>query len=203
MRNAGVPTIMILLTLGCPPLSAPSQKTGPASPPAALAEAPTSSEASFVIGPEDVLDISVWREPTVSRQVPVRLDVKISLPLLNDVQAAGLTPMQLADTISERLKKYLTNPQVTVTVTAINSQMVFAVGEVMRPGPIRMLPGMTVLQALSSAGGLSQFANQKRAYVLRHEGGKDVHYPINYRELLRGDMRGNIVLKVGDTIVVP
>jgi len=200
MKNIGALAVTILLTVGCAAVFARPQK---AAPPASPSGTQTSSEAAYVIGPEDVLDISVWREPTVSRSVPVRLDGKISLPLLNDIQASGLTPMQLADTISEKLKKFFTNPQVTVTVTAINSQNVFAVGEVMRPGPIRMLPGMTALQAIASAGGLTQFANQKRAYVLRHEGGKDVHYPINYKELLRGDMRGNIVLKVGDTIVVP
>jgi polysaccharide export outer membrane protein len=159
--------------------------------------------ASYIIGPEDILDISVWREPNVSRAVPVRLDGNISLPLLNDIQAAGFTPMQLAAVITEKLKAFLTKPQVTVTVTAINSQTVFAVGELGHPGPIRLLPHMTVLQAISSAGGLTQFANQKHAYVLRHEDGKDIHYPFNYRDLLRGNMRGNIVLKSGDTIVVP
>jgi polysaccharide export outer membrane protein len=133
----------------------------------------------------------------------VRLDGNISLPLLNDIQAAGLTPMQLAAVITEKLKAFLTKPQVTVTVTAVNSQTVFAVGELNRPGPLRLLPRMTVLQAISSAGGITQFANQKRAYVLRHEDGKDVHYPFNYRDLLRGNMRGNITLKAGDTIVVP
>jgi len=209
MRNVGILTIAAFLSVGHPMLFAQQQKAAPERPvssPATGSGSQVSVEAeaaSFVIGPEDVLDISVWREPTVSRTVPVRLDGKISLPLLNDIQAAGFTPMQLANTITEKLKKYLTNPQVTVTVTAINSQMVFAVGEVNRPGPIRLLPGMTALQAIASAGGLSQFANQKRAYVLRHEGGKDVHYPVNYRDLLRGDMRGNIVLKSGDTIVVP
>ena len=111
--------------------------------------------------------------------------------------------MQLAATITEKLKRFFTNPQVTVTVTVINSQTVFAVGELNKPGPIRLLPDMTVLEAISSAGGITQFANQKRAYVLRHVNGKDVHYPFNYRNLLRGDMRGNIVLKPGDTIVVP
>jgi polysaccharide export outer membrane protein len=122
---------------------------------------------------------------------------------VNDIQAAGLTPMQLAAAITEKLKKFLTNPQVTVTVTAINSQRVFVIGEVSRPGPMALLPNMTALQALSTAGGPTQFANQKRAYVMRHEGGKDSTYPLNYRALLRGDMRGNIVLKAGDTIVVP
>jgi polysaccharide export outer membrane protein len=158
---------------------------------------------SYVIGAEDVLDISVWQEKDVSRSVPVRPDGKISIPLVNDIQAAGLTPMQLAASITEKLKKFLTKPQVTVTVTAMNSQRVFVVGEVSRPGPMPLLPNMTALQALSTAGGPTQFADQKRAYLLRHEGGKETTYPLNYKSLLRGDRRGNIVLKAGDTIVVP
>jgi polysaccharide export outer membrane protein len=111
--------------------------------------------------------------------------------------------MQLAASITEGLKKFLNKPQVTVTVTAINSQRVFVVGEVSRPGPMALLPGMTALQALSTAGGPTQFANQKRIYLLRTEAGKETTYPLNYKELLRGDRRGNIVLRAGDTIVVP
>jgi len=164
---------------------------------------PTVEPGTYVIGVEDVLDVSVWKEPTVSRMVPVRPDGKISLPLVNDIQAEGLTPMQLAASITEKLKKFLNDPQVTVTVTAINSQRVFVVGEVSRPGPMPLLPNMTALQALSTAGGPTQFADQKRAYVLRREGGKETTYPLNYKDLLRGDRRTNMVLKAGDTIVVP
>ncbi len=158
---------------------------------------------TYIIGAEDVLDVSVWQEPNVSRSVPVRPDGRISIPLVNDIQAAGLTPMQLAASITQKLEQFLTKPQVTVTVTAINSQKVFVIGEVARPGPMPLLPNMTALQALSTAGGPTQFADQKHAYVMRHEGGKDSTYPINYRNLLRGDTRGNIILKSGDTIVVP
>ncbi len=158
---------------------------------------------TYIIGAEDILDISVWQEPNVSRSVPVRPDGRISIPLVNDIQAAGLTPMQLAASITEKLKKFLTKPQVTVTVVAINSQKIFVVGEVNRPGPMALLPKMTALQAISTAGGVTQFADQKHAYVMRHEGEKDSTYPVNYRDLLRGDMHGNVVLKAGDTIVVP
>jgi len=111
--------------------------------------------------------------------------------------------MQLAASITQKLEQFLTKPQVTVTVTAINSQKVFVIGEVARPGPMPLLPNMTALQALSTAGGPTQFADQKHAYVMRHEGGKDSTYPVNYRNLLRGDTRGNIILKAGDTVVVP
>jgi len=209
MRKLGILTITFLLCLGPLTLCAKQRKAAPAGQSSSSAvggQARASEDAAgppFIIGPTDVLDISVWKEPTVSRNVPVRPDGKISLPLLNDIQASGLTPMQLAATITEKLRKFLTDPQVTVTVITINSQRVYVIGEVMRPGPIPLLPGMTALQAISLAGGLTQFANQKKGYVLRNEGGKDIHYPFNYRNLLRGDMRGNTVLKSGDTIVVP
>jgi len=211
MRKLAILTIAFPFCMAALTLFAWAQKTAgkqQASSSAAGSKSPgmASQDAQatpFIIGPEDILDISVWKEPNLSRAVPVRPDGKISLPLLNDIQAAGQTPMQLAALITERLKKYVTDPQVTVTVSAINSQKVYMVGEVNRPGPIPLLPGMTVLQAISCAGGLTQFARPNRAYVLRNEGGKSVHYPLNYQNLLRGDMRGNIVLKSGDTIVVP
>ena len=125
------------------------------------------ADPNYVIGAQDVLDINVWKEPDVSRTVPVRPDGKISLPLLNDVQAAGLTPAQLAAQITESLKKYVTNPQVTVIVTTINSQRVYILGEVTRPGAFPLIPGMSVLQALSSAGGFTQFAKVKSIFVRR------------------------------------
>ncbi len=162
------------------------------------------TDPAYVIGPEDVLDVSVWKEPDVSRVVPVRPDGRISLPLINDVQAAGLSPQQLAGAVSEKLKKYLNGPQVTVIVTAINSQRVFVVGEVLRAGAFAMLPGMTVLQALSSAGGFTTFADVKKIHVVRLRNGKQVEIPFNYRDVLKGDnSEQNIKLQPGDTIVVP
>jgi polysaccharide export outer membrane protein len=162
------------------------------------------SDANYVIGAQDVLDVSVWKEQEISRIVPVRPDGKISLPLLNDVQAAGLTPAQLAAQITDSLKKYVTNPQVTVIVTTINSQRVYILGEVTRPGAFPLLPNMTVLQALSSAGGFTQFAREKSIYVLRTEDGKQVKHPFNYKDVVNGkNSDQNIVLKAGDTIVVP
>jgi polysaccharide export outer membrane protein len=165
---------------------------------------PATTDAAYLIGPEDVLDISVWKEPDVSRVVPVRPDGRISLPLINDVQAAGLSPQQLAGSVSEKLKKYLNGPQVTVIVTAINSQRVFVVGEVLRAGAFPMLPGMTVLQALSSAGGFTTFADVKKIHVVRMRNGKQIEIPFNYRDVLKGDnAEQNIKLEAGDTIVVP
>jgi polysaccharide biosynthesis/export protein len=161
-------------------------------------------DPNYVIGAQDVLDINVWKEPDVSRTVPVRPDGKISLPLLNDVQAAGLTPAQLAAQVTDSLKKYVTNPQVTVIVTVINSQRVYILGEVTRPGAFPLLPGMSVLQALSSAGGFTQFAKVKSIFVRRVENGKESKYPFNYREVISGKKpEQDILLKAGDTIVVP
>jgi len=161
-------------------------------------------DPNFIIGGQDVLDVSVWKEPELSRVIPVRPDGKISLPLLNDVQAAGRTPTQLAAAITTGLKKFVTDPQVTVIVTTINSQRVYILGEVTRPGAYPMLPSMTVLQALSSAGGFTQFAKLKSIYVLRLENGKQERHPFNYKDVIRGKRpEQDIVLKAGDTIVVP
>jgi len=184
----------------------PKESKAPASaavePPAAVKAA--TDDPDYVIGADDQLNISVWNEPNISRTVPVRPDGKISLPLINDVQATGLTPMQLAMSIAEKLKKFLADPQVTVIVTGINSRRFYIVGEMNRAGAFPLLPNMTVLQALSSAGGFTQFANQKSIYVLRILEGKSVKFPFNYKEVIKGNHpEQNIVLKPGDTIVVP
>jgi polysaccharide export outer membrane protein len=151
-----------------------------------------------------VLDISVWKETELTRTVPVRPDGKISLPLLNDVRAAGLTPNQLAAQITTSLKRFVTDPQVTVIVTQINSQRVYILGEVTRTGAYPLLPEMTMLQALSSAGGFTQFANRKKIYMFRIENGKQVKYPFDYKAVIDGKRSDeNVVLRAGDTIVVP
>ena len=160
------------------------------------------ADASYKIGPQDVLRIDVWKENEISRTVPVRPDGKISLPLLNDVQAAGLTAMELANNISEGLKKFMNAPQVTVTISEINSRRVYVTGEVTRPGAYPLLPAMTALQALTSAGGFTQFANTKKIYVLRTESGKQAKHPFNYKSVLDGKTE-DIPLAPGDTIVVP
>jgi polysaccharide export outer membrane protein len=151
-----------------------------------------------------LLRIDVWKEEQLTRTVPVRPDGKVTLPLLNDVQAAGLTPMQLAGVISEGLKKYINSPQVTVSVTEINSRRIYVTGEVSRTGAFPLLPNMTVLQALSSSGGFTQFAKLKNIYVLRVEDGKQVKHPFNYKEVVNGKSpEQNILLEPGDVIVVP
>ena len=170
----------------------------------AKAPAPATTDPAYIIGPEDVIDINVWKEPDMTRVVPVRPDGKISLPLINDVQAAGSTPQQLAAAVTEKLRKFLTEPQVTVIVTQINSQRVFVVGEVLRAGAFPLIPGMTVLQALARAGGFTTFADMKKIHVMRLVNGKHVEMPFNYREVLKGDNpEQNIKLEPGDTVVVP
>jgi polysaccharide biosynthesis/export protein len=164
----------------------------------------TPTDLEYRIGPQDIVKIDVWKETEITRTIPVRPDGKISLPLLNDVQAAGLTAMQLAGNIREGLTKFLTNPQVTVTVTEINSRRVYLTGEIAHNGAVPLLPNMTVLQGIASGGGFTQFAKQKDIYVLRVENGKQVKHPFNYKEVIKGKRpEDNILLQPGDIIVVP
>jgi polysaccharide export outer membrane protein len=172
-------------------------------PTAAAQAADTASDLDYVIGADDVLRISVWKEPDLSETLPVRPDGKISMPLLNDVPAAGLTPLQLKDSLTEKLKKFIADPRVTVVVTAMGSRRIFVSGEVLHTGPMTLLPHMTMLQALSQAG-FTQFANVKGIYLLRTENGKQEKLPFNYKEVIKGNHpEQNIVLKPGDTVVVP
>ena len=197
--------LIVLIATGCA-YSQDAQKTPPASRTTAkpAPEAKSASGEEYRIGPQDLVRIDVWKEPDISRTIPVRPDGKISLPLMNDVQAAGLTAMELAGSIREGLSKYITSPQVTVTVTEINSRRVYVTGEVMRPGAQPLLPNMTALQALTSAGGFTQFARTKSIYILRNEDGKQVKHPFNYKAVLDGKHpEDNIQLQPGDVIVVP
>ena len=193
-----------MLSKASGPQSAASVATSHASSAKSSDEVQASNVApDYVIGADDTLHISVWKEPDLTETLPVRPDGKISMPLLNDITAAGLTPLQLRDEISDRLKKYIADPRVTVVVTGMNSRRVFATGEVLHTGPMTLLPHMTVLQALAQAG-FSQFANPKAIYLLRIENGKQKKIPFNYKEVVKGNHpEQNIELKPGDTIVVP
>lgn len=179
-------------------------QTGMASPTGVTSGSPSSVDASrYIIGSDDVLQLTVWKEPTLSGNVPVRPDGMISMVLLGDVPATGMTPMQLSANITERLKKYIQDPSVTVVVTAVNSQKIFLIGEVQHVGAITLSPGMTPLQAVSAAGGLTNYANGKRIYILRGGAGKQEKIPFNYKQALKGDSHQLIALHPGDTIVVP
>lgn len=196
-------TITILIVTTCLLGTAVVAQNSPAKDAGAPKQPTPQASPTYVIGPEDTLYVNVWKEPDLTATLPVRADGMISLPLLNDVQAAGLTPMQLAVSITDKLKKYVADPRVTVTVTQMNSQRIYVTGEVSHSGAMTLTPDMTVLQALSSAG-FTQFANTKGIYVLRSENGAQKKYPVNYKKLIKGeDSASNILLKPGDTIVVP
>jgi len=211
MKSTWKAAVAALILIGSIAMAQDAQ-TPPAASPASdkavsdkTANVAASSPAGpeYVIGADDVLHIAVWKEADLTVTLPVRPDGKISLPLLNDVQAAGLTPQQLGESLTEKLKKYIADPRVTVVVTSINSKRIYLTGEVLHAGAIPMLPNMTVLQALSSAG-MTQFANTKRIYVLRTENGKQQKLPVNYRKLVKGEkIEQNYLLQPGDTIVVP
>ncbi len=160
-------------------------------------------DPDYVIGPNDSLEVNVFNEPKFSGTLPVRPDGMISVTLLGDVPAAGYTPMELSKEIQSRLRKLITDPNVTVTVLSINSKRIYLVGEVAHVGPMTMTPGMTPLQAIATAGGLGPYANGKHVYVLRNVGGKQQKIPFNYKKAVKdGDMQG-VTLQNGDTIVIP
>ena len=191
-----------------------AQTTPPSAPPASAqhseqpAQSPDVSKAhdsTFVIGNDDVLAINVWKEPEVSRSVPVRSDGKISLPLVGEVQAAGQTPLKLEQDIAARLKNYVSEPEVTVIVQQINSQKFNILGQVTRPGAYPIANAATVLDAIAVAGGFRDFAKQKSIYILRQNAdGTQARLSFNYKEVVKGkNPAQNIKLQPRDTIVVP
>jgi len=176
----------------------------------ALAQPPTSTgvkphDDSFVIGNDDLLSINVWKEPDVSRSIPVRSDGRISLPLVGEVQAAGRTPLQLEHEIAGKLKNYIAEPEVTVMVQQINSEKFNILGQVAKPGSYSLMNGATVLDAIATAGGFRDFAKQKGIYILRQSpDGSQSRLPFNYKDVIRGKHpEQNVKLEPRDTIVVP
>lgn len=159
---------------------------------------------NYVIGRDDVLSINVWKEPEISRVVEVRPDGKISLPLVGELQASGLQPIELQKQISDHLKSYVSNPEVTVIVQEVRSQKFNVIGEVARPGTYPLSKPMTVLDGLALAGGFRDFAKEKKIYVLRKQASGEVRLPFNYKKVVKGQNQSqNIALESGDTIVVP
>ena len=212
MRNSFCFTAAILAALFSPiawgqahkNLNVETAKNDGTLAPASGPQKPATTDPNYAIAQEDVLTIDVWKEPEISRTVPVRRDGKISLPLLNDVQAAGLTPTQLSTEIAAKLRATLVNPQVTVIVNQMSSQRIYILGQVTRAGAYPLVPSMTAMQALAIAGGFTPFANLKKTYVMRHVNGGDQTFPINYKEVISGHKpQQNILLEPGDTIVVP
>ena len=211
MKNATFAILAAFLTLGVAQARSgnsedkkPAEVKGAKDTPSAATVQSAPTDPGYKIGPQDVLKIDVWREDQLTRMVPVRPDGKITLPLLNDVQAAGLTPMELAAAIHDELKNYVNNPQVTVSVTEINSRRIYVTGEVMRAGALSLLPQMTVLQALSTSGGFTPFARTKGIYVLRTVNGAKIQLPFNYKDAIKGKRtEQDVQLQPGDVIVVP
>jgi polysaccharide export outer membrane protein len=159
--------------------------------------------ADYVLAPEDSVQITVWKEPALSGTLPIRPDGMISLALLGDLRAAGSTPMVLSNDIAIRLKKYVNDPRVTVTVLGVHVDKIFLLGEVGHVGELGLTAGMTPLQAISAAGGLTPYANAKHIYILRKEGGQERRIPFNYKKALKNGDEQGVSLIPGDTIVVP
>lgn len=203
--------VLVVLAFLLPGVFCPAQdKTYSGAPVSvdASVSAPARSElvsatTGYVLGPSDVITVTVWKEPTLSGSMLVRPDGMISLPLLGDVPASGMTPLQLADQITVRLRKFIQDPNVSVVLTQINSKKIYLLGEVTRKGPVDMTPGMTLLEAIASAGGLTDYANSRKIYVLREASGTQQKIAVQYKRALKGDANSNLVLKAGDTIVVP
>jgi polysaccharide export outer membrane protein len=169
----------------------------------AIAQAPA-PEDSYRIGPNDVLNIFVWKETDLTRDVTVMPDGKITYPLIGEITAQGQTASELKKAIADKLKNFVTAPEVTVIVKESRSQVVYTIGKLTRPGPYPLAPGMTVMQALSAAGGLAEWADNKNIIIIRREGGKETQLRFNYKEFTSGEkLEQNIVLKPGDTLVVP
>jgi polysaccharide biosynthesis/export protein len=190
-----------------------TQKTPPAKtdPPAKVeAAAPPVlpspiSPNEYIIGASDIIEVDVWKEKEISQELPVRPDGKISLPLIGEIQASGLTPLGLQSVITEQLKTYIESPQVTVIVKEPKSHEFNIVGEITRPGSYPLVQSMTVLDALAAAGGFQTFAKKSKIYILRPmPGGIRVRIPFNYKDVIMGrNLSENLSLKPGDTIVVP
>lgn len=176
-----------------------------AKPPAGVnVPAGVATPADYLIGPEDVLAVVFWREKDMSTEVAVRPDGMISLPLINEVRAAGLTPDQLREELTKAAARYIEVPSVSVVVKAINSRKVFITGNVNKQGPYPLTAPATVLQMISLAGGLLEFADEKNIRVVRTENGRQVSYRFNYKDVSKGkNLQQNIFLKPGDTIIVP
>jgi len=158
----------------------------------------------YQIGPEDVLYIHVWKEDTLSKTVTVRMDGKISMPLIDEVRAAGLTPLKLKDVLAERLKEFVDLPNISVVVMEANSCKAYISGQVKTPGILRIRSETTLAQAIAMSGGFTEWADQKRIIVIRKEDGKEKRFTVNYKKIIKGDdLNSNVVLKSGDTIIVP
>jgi polysaccharide export outer membrane protein len=204
MKTKIITLIICLVSLLCLPVQGFSQQTPPATAPPPPETKIAADSDSYVIGPEDMLDIYVWKETDLSRKVPVRLDGKISIPLVGEIQAAGITPLQLKEQLIRKFKDFVEVPNVTVTVLEANSFKVFISGQVAKPGVYTLRSETSFLQFISLAGGFTEWANQRKILLVRQDQGKEKRFTINYKKIISGeDLSQNMALKPGDTIIVP
>lgn len=192
-QNLGAAVVVLALALGGPVGAQEAQPVAPSR---------DGAPVEYRIGPEDVLDIVVWNNAAISRAVPVRPDGKISLPLLNDVQADGLTPMELRDVLVKTLVEYMPTPEVSVIVREVHSFKVSVIGEIKAPGRYEVKSRATVLDILAQAGGFTEFASRSRIVVLRSDRGKLGRVAFNYNRVISGEQE-NFFLQPGDIVVVP
>ncbi|HEX3175952.1 MAG TPA: polysaccharide biosynthesis/export family protein [Methylomirabilota bacterium] len=197
--------IALALVAGAGVAAAHAQQASPSN--TAADKLPTSAPPAitdYVIGPEDVLQITVWKNESLSRQLAVRPDGKISMPLLHDVQAAGLTPMQLQEKLATALGEFMPNPEVSVTVSDVRSYRVSVLGEVQKPGVLQLKSDTSVLEAIALAGGFRDFASPSKIMILRKNGEGTQKIPFNYNRVVKDNRgEGNVMLKSGDVVVVP
>src|SRR5262245_14881129 len=190
---------------GVTPSDTPPLVTGvtPATPTPTPVPTPLDLATAYQIGPEDVLEISVWKNPELSRTVPVRPDGKVSLPLVNDIKAAGLTPTDLRDQVTAKLSEYIPAPEVSVIVREVHSRKVTVAGAVKLPGRYELKSTMTVLEVIALAQGLTDFASRDRIVILRQNGQKTERIPFNYRKISDSAQQDNFLVRPGDIVFVP
>jgi len=202
--GAAVLAMVAVLSTAAGAGQTPSAGPSPHAPATPVTSSGVTAPPDFVLGPSDVISVVFWREKDLSGDVVIRPDGQISLPLLNDVRAAGLTPEQLRQQITEASAKFIDDPTVTVVVKEINSRRVFITGQVAKPGPYGLAGPTTVLQLIAMAGGVLEYADSKHINVMRVEGGRARNFAFNYKDVMRGkNLRQNIELKPGDTVMVP
>ncbi len=193
------PVVMILLALVLPLFYA--QDSISADPPKKTQDEIKTDDNQYIIGPEDVLSIYVWREEALTKTVPVRMDGKISLPLVDDIQAAGMTPLQLKSELTKKLKEYIDDPTVTITVVEANSFKVYVAGEVKQPGVLILRSETTLLKLIIRVGGFTPFANERKIIIITRENGVEKRIKANYRDIVDGD-EPDVVIRRGDTVIV-
>ena len=198
IRNV-IPALIFLLMLM--PVSVFSQQDKDAAAAKVQGEVAADSD-SYIIGPEDVLNIYVWREESLTKTVPVRMDGKISLPLVDDVLASGLTPLRLKEILVTKLKDFIDNPNVSVTVMEANSFKVYVSGQVRNPGVFKLRSDTSFLQLMTMTGGFTDWADQKKILVMRKENDKDIRITVNYKKIIEGK-ESDFAIKRGDTVIIP